>query len=214
MKNIYLISGLGADERVYSKINFGNSNVTFIPWLIPEKNETIEAYALRLSKKITNENPILIGLSFGGMMAVEVAKHISTDKIILISSSKNKSEVPFYYRLAGKLLLNRIVPTSVLVKSNKLVNKVFATRSNEDKKLVASMIANTDIEILKWSVDKIVNLKNKTAHKNLLHIHGTADRILPYKFVKADYTIKGGKHLMIMTRANEVEEIIMKVINS
>jgi esterase/lipase len=214
MKNIYLISGLGADERVYSKINFGNNSVTFIPWLIPEKNETIEAYALRLSKKIINEKPILIGLSFGGMMAVEVAKHIQTEKIILISSSKNKSEVPFYYRLAGKLLLNRIVPTSVLVKSNKLVNKVFATRSNEDKKLVASMIANTDIEILKWSIDKIVNLKNKTAHSNLFHIHGTADRILPCKFVKADYTIKGGKHLMIMTRANEVEEIIMKVINS
>ena len=110
MKNIYVISGLGADERVFYKTNFGNNNVTHIHWVTPLHNETIEAYALRLCTHIHHETPILVGLSFGGMVAMEVAKHIATEKIILISSAKTKHELPKFYRIVGKLNLHKLIP--------------------------------------------------------------------------------------------------------
>jgi pimeloyl-ACP methyl ester carboxylesterase len=212
MKNIYLISGLGADERVYSKINFGDNNVTFIPWLIPDENETIEEYALRLSKKITLSNPILIGVSFGGMMAIEIAKIIAIEKIIIVSSAKHKNEIPFYFKIAGKLGLHKIINARILAKSNLITNKFFSLRTAEDKKLVASMIKDTNIGLLQWSIDKIVHLKNEYVHKNLTHIHGTADRILPFRFVQPDVVIEGGAHLMIVNKSAEVQEKIMEAI--
>ncbi|MGK6351614.1 hypothetical protein [Parapedobacter sp. DT-150] len=43
---------------------------------------------------------------------------------------------------------------------------------------------------------------------NTVHIHGTADRILPFRFVKADYVIPGGSHLMVVNRAKEISDII------
>ena len=100
MKTVYVFSGLGADERVFHKIDFSGYDVHFIKWITPQKNESIESYALRLTSQITKPLPVLIGLSFGGMMAVEVAKHIATEKIILISSAKSKNEIPFYFRTA------------------------------------------------------------------------------------------------------------------
>ncbi len=212
MKNIYIFTGLGADERVFHKINFANYNAIHIKWITPLQNESIEAYALRLTEQITTNNPILVGLSFGGMMAVEVAKHIATEKIVLISSSKNKNEIPFYYKLAGKIKLHKIIRARFLVKANKITNKVFSVRTSEDKKIISSMMGASDVNFLNWAIDKIVNLKNEVVHKNLIHIHGTADRILPMAFVKADIVIKGGTHLMIMNRADEVQQKILDAI--
>ncbi|RZJ29312.1 MAG: alpha/beta hydrolase, partial [Chryseobacterium sp.] len=72
MNKIYIFSGLGVDRRVFDNIDFGDLNVEFIDWIIPLTNEAIEIYAERISRKIISENPILIGLSFGGMVAVEI----------------------------------------------------------------------------------------------------------------------------------------------
>jgi pimeloyl-ACP methyl ester carboxylesterase len=212
MKTIYIFTGLGADERVFHKINFENYNTIHIKWITPFPKETIEAYALRLTQQITTANPILVGLSFGGMVAVEVAKHITTEKIILISSSKNKNEIPFYYKLAGKIRLHRIIHARFLVKANKMTNKIFSVRSSEDKKIISSMMAASDVVFLNWAIDKIVHLNNEVVHKNLTHIHGSEDRILPIRFVNADVVIKGGTHLMIMNRAAEVQQKILDAI--
>ncbi len=175
---------------------------------MPFTDESIEAYALRLSKKIIYPNPIIIGLSFGGMMAVEIAKHIATNKIIIISSAKNKYEIPFYYRWAGALKLHKLIPMQWLVKANGITNRLFAARSDEAKKIVSSMLRETNIELLKWSIDKIVTLQNTFIHTNLIHIHGSADNVLPIRFVKPNVVIKDGSHLMILTMAKTVEDEI------
>ncbi len=213
MKNIYIFTGLGADERVFHKINFDNYNAIHIKWITPLQKETIEAYALRLTQQITTANPILVGLSFGGMMAVEVAKHITTEKIILISSSKNKTEIPFYYKIAGKIKLHKLIHAKFLVKANKITNTFFSVRTSEDKKIISSMMGASDAVFLNWAIDKIVHLKNEVVHKNLTHIHGAADRILPIRFVNADVVIKGGTHLMIMNKAAEVQQKIMEALS-
>jgi hypothetical protein len=44
--------------------------------------------------------------------------------------------------------------------------------------------------------------------KNYIHIHGTGDRLLLNKYVKADYAIKDGSHAMIVFRAEEINKII------
>ncbi|WP_221394889.1 hypothetical protein [Dyadobacter sp. NIV53] len=94
-KEIYIFSGLGADERVFQRLDFSESSAIFIKWIIPLNNETIEHYATRLLDQIHTTQPVLIGLSFGGIMAVEVAKQIDTEKIILIASAKIKKKFHF-----------------------------------------------------------------------------------------------------------------------
>jgi predicted esterase YcpF (UPF0227 family) len=88
---IYILSGLGADKRIFNKIDFKNNQIHYINWLIPAQNETLESYIQKLIQQIEDPKPILVGLSFGGMMAIEISKYIETRKIILISSAKNTS---------------------------------------------------------------------------------------------------------------------------
>ena len=90
MKTIYCISGLGADERAFSKLKIDGYSLRVIPWLMPEPGETIQHYATRMRAIIDDPEPILMGLSFGGMLCAEIAKQIPVQKLILISSVKSK----------------------------------------------------------------------------------------------------------------------------
>ncbi|HBW82083.1 MAG TPA: alpha/beta hydrolase, partial [Sphingobacterium sp.] len=111
---IYVISGLGVDQRVFSKIDFGSLDLTYLDWITPVPNEPLSIYAKRISTKITAKNPILVGLSFGGMLAIEIAKIIETKQIILLASAKGRHELPKLYRLAGRLKINKLVPSPLL----------------------------------------------------------------------------------------------------
>ncbi len=145
-------------------------------------------------------------------MAVEIGKLINTEKIILIASAKNKFEIPFYYRFAGRLKLYKLLPTAVMKLPNFISNWFFGTESKKDKALLANILRETDSIFLKWAIDKIVNWQNVIILPNLKHIHGTVDRILPYKFVSADVKIKYGGHSMTTNKAEKLSSEIKELL--
>lgn len=206
MKEIYVLSGLGADERAFRSVDFSTYKVNFVQWISPQADESIEHYAERLLSQIHSERPKLLGLSFGGMMAVEISKLIETEKIILISSAKTKNEVPFYFRWAGFLRLNSIVPIALLKKSNLLTNWFFGATDHETKKLLKTILDDTDPIYLKWAIHQIVNWRNEYTPKNLTHVHGSSDKLLPLK--NCDFTIENGGHLMILNKAEEISSLL------
>jgi pimeloyl-ACP methyl ester carboxylesterase len=204
--HIYAFSGLGADERVFQRLDFSGYEITFIKWLRLEKKETLEEFAVRISNQIHHHKPILIGLSFGGMVALEVAKLIKTEKIILISSAKTKDELPWYYRLAGGLRIHKLLPSRLLQNSNFITHWFFGVQSTFDKNLLRQILHETDPVFLKWAIDKIVRWENETVPSNVFHIHGDNDKILPLPYVTANITIQNGGHFMILNKAAEVNK--------
>jgi len=207
-KHLYIFSGLGADERAFQQLDLSDYPVTHIKWIRPKEDESIEAYAKRLIDQIPNSNPVLVGLSFGGLMAVEVSKHIRTEKIILISSVKTKKEIPLPYRIMGSIGLQKMLPLQLMKRPNAFTNFLFGAVTSEDKKLLKPMLAHTDTDFLKWAMHKVSTWKNGFNPGNITHIHGTADRILPYRNVQCDFTIRDGGHMMVLNRAGEVNTII------
>ena len=212
-KEIYLFSGLGADESVFQRLDFSNYSTTFIKWIAPLGQETIEHYATRLLEQIPTERPILIGLSFGGIMAIEVAKQIDTTKVILIASAKTKKEIPFYYRMAGRIGLHKLLPVRFLKNSNAVTNWFFGAKSSFDKQLLKEILHNTDPAFLKWAIDKIVHWPNQEEPENIFHIHGTKDRILPLSFVNCDVIIKNAGHLMVLDKSEELNKVLLNELS-
>lgn len=212
MPKIYIFSGLGVDQRVFDKINFDGLNVEFIDWILPLKSETIENYAKRISQKIIEKDVVLIGLSFGGMMAVEVAKIIPVRKVILIASAKTKFELPLLYRIAGKLRLHKLIPSAVFKWSNLLSRWIFGIQTKEEKVLFKNILKDTDSRFLRWAINEIVSWKNLEFPANCIHIHGTKDRILPARNCKVDYLIQNGGHFMTVNKAKEIEKIVKEIV--
>lgn len=172
------------------------------------KKESISAYAKRFCELIKEENAIIIGLSFGGMMAVELSKIKRFKKIILISSAKGKNEIAWYYRWIGKLGIHRLFSGSCYKRSNAFVYWLFGIKEKEEKRLLEAILNDADPTFFYWAIDKIVTWKNEDIPHNIFHIHGTADRLLPLRFVKADAVIQKGGHFMVYNKAKEILNIL------
>jgi pimeloyl-ACP methyl ester carboxylesterase len=213
MKTIYLFSGLGADYRAFQKIELEGFHKQFIVWETPFENERLTAYTQRLLKQITTDNPILIGLSFGGIVATEVAKLIPVEQVILISSVATRSELPFYFRHAGFVGLHRLIPFLQLVKLHQLNCWLFGVKSESDKMILKAIIADTHPDFLLWAIDKIVRWKNNTRLPNIKQLHGTADKLFPNYCNNASIRIQAGGHFMVLNKADEINVHLRSILN-
>ena len=212
MKTIYCISGLGADERAFSKLKIEGYFLNVIPWLMPVKDEAIDQYATRMRANINETNPILMGLSFGGMICTEIAKQIPVDTIIIISSIKSTKELPLWMKMVARLKLNKIVPLKSTKLTQPIQNRMLGVQSEEERSLVASLRREADLPYTNWAVHQAINWKNDWLHPKIYHIHGDKDNMFPIKNIKADFTIKNAGHFMIMNRAAEVSECINSIL--
>jgi hypothetical protein len=214
--NAYFISGLGADRRIFSKIKIDSQiNIIHIDWIPPKKEETLPHYAKRLSEIVNTDQPyILIGVSFGGMIAVEMAKILKPLLTIAISSTALSKELPILYRLAGKLKLIKLLPSRLIKSSNRLSqNFFFGVKTTAEKKLLSNIVNDTDPVFLKWAITSIITWQNTIKPDNLVQIHGTSDKILYCKNANVDFVIDKGTHFMVYQNAKEISEIIDKLIS-
>jgi pimeloyl-ACP methyl ester carboxylesterase len=210
---VYFISGLAADSRVFKYIQLpSNCEAVFLEWITPEKNESLHDYSLRLAEKIDANEPFsIIGLSMGGMMASDIAATLNPVLTILISSVPSSTHLPFYFKAAGALKLQKVIPISV-VKSAALVKRFFTAETDEDKKMIRQIIKDSDNSFIRWAMDAILNWENETVPSSYIHIHGTRDEVLPIRFTKPTHVISKAGHLMIMTKAKEINKILEEVL--
>jgi pimeloyl-ACP methyl ester carboxylesterase len=212
MKNVYFLSGLGADKRVFSFLDLSFCKPIFIDWLKPVKNEPLQNYALRLRKEIPENDPLIVGISFGGMLASEIAKADINIKAIIISSNKTHKEFPGYFRIGKYVPLYKWIPGNSKRKMIKPINIFLGAKGKEQKNLLKQIITESDPLFVRWAIGAILHWKSEENSSNIIHIHGTGDKLLPYRYVKADYTIQKGGHLMTMDNHEEISAILKKLI--
>lgn len=211
-KTIYLISGLGADRRAFRKLIFPpDFKLIHLDWISPHPNESLVDYAARLALSIDTSVPFyLVGLSFGGMLATEIAKQLNPVHTFLISSTTSFKGLPCYYRAAGKLRLQKLVPVNLLKKGNGIGLKLLGAKTQEEITLLKQLVTASDPYFMKWALTCILEWRNTERPVNLTHIHGTADNILPFRFTtKPDIIINGGGHFMVYANATDVMKIII-----
>lgn len=212
MKKVYFISGLGADKRIFSFLDLSFCEPVFIDWIQPLHKESLPQYALRLREQIKEEHPTLVGISFGGMLATEIAKTNKACKAIIISSNKVHTEFPGYLRIGKYIPVYKWIPMKFLKRNGVGTKWMLGPRGDEQKKLLKQIMSDSDTRFVKWAIAAILNWTNKDVPANLVHIHGTADNLLPCRLVKADHIIENGTHVMTMDKAEEITALLKNLI--
>jgi pimeloyl-ACP methyl ester carboxylesterase len=209
----YLISGLGADKKAFQKLKLPEGfEPVFLDWIPPHKNETLQSYSGRLSGIInSHEEFVLIGLSFGGMVASEIARLKKPVKTIIISSLASADELPWYFKKAGKMGLHKTIPVKLL-KTATFLNRVVGAGTKEDKAVIYHYIRHADPGFIRWSLNAIIRWDQRQRLPGVIHVHGDKDHLLPLRFTHPDFVIKNGGHLMVLNKANEVNNVINQVL--
>ncbi|MBK9299061.1 MAG: alpha/beta hydrolase [Saprospiraceae bacterium] len=200
---LYLIGGLGADERVFKYLNI-NVKTQIINWILQEPNEELKSYAKRLTEQINkNEEFAILGVSFGGIIAIEMAKFIRPKKLILISSVESSNQLPKHLITMGKTMVLEMLPNSLIKPPRFILGYLFGS---ENRKLLHQIIKDTKPEFIRWALKTIVRWSNDSNITETIRIHGTKDRLIPLK--GNAIKVEDGGHFMIVDRAKEISKII------
>lgn len=212
---VYLLHGQGGDARLFNNFELDTSYYSpiFINLDTPPKGLTMREYAEVLTQKIDTTQPFhLIGVSLGGMLAAEMADFLHPQKVILISSAKNASEIPGRYKLMRKFPLHRIYPGWLLRYSAFIAQRIVEPDRNKQGKIFDAMLRDKDPKFLKRTVPMLIYWDKKTVASSIIHIHGDNDHTLPIKKIKANYVIKGGSHMMVLTRGKEISTLVNELL--
>ena len=214
MKRIFCISGLGADERVFSNISISGYELVHVKWIKPDNNELLQDYCKRLLPQITETSPILLGVSFGGIVSIEISKLIPTNAIIIISSITSEKEMPVWMRIVRFLKVHRyfkINPSGIF---DPIQNYTLGAKTKMEKDIARNYRRNVDRTFLYWAIDVIMKWKNNYVPKNLYQIHGKDDKMFPIKHIKTSFIIEGGGHLMTYNKSKEINLVLENILKS
>ncbi|GGB74305.1 alpha/beta hydrolase [Flavobacterium suaedae] len=212
---VYFMPGLAASPVIFENIKLPEDKfeMFFLEWKLPEENETLQHYASRIVKDIKHENPVLVGVSFGGVLVQEMTELIAVRKTIIISSVKCNAEFPRRMKFAKLVQAYRVFPTALMEKVDWLAkfangNNVIAKRL----KLYEKYLSVRDKKYLDWAFKTIILWERTEANPKVVHIHGDNDGVFPPQYLKDYITVKGGTHIMIINKAKWLNENLPKII--
>lgn len=209
--HIYFVPGMAASTKIYEYLQLDpKKHIThYISWKLPlSKNESIESYAKRMCEEIKHQNPVLVGVSFGGVIVQEMSKIIATKKVIIISSIKNINELPKRFKLAKETKLYKLFPAKLI---EKLGNRITYFVINQQKaEAYNKYLSVRNAAYLDWSIYTLLHWKQDKSLENIIHIHGNKDEIFPIKYIKNAIVINNGLHGMILTKAKKISLLIEK----
>lgn len=212
---VYLFPGQGSDERLFKHLELPPGyDTVHISYPVPDKHETMAMFASRFIEEINPSSPyILMGVSLGGMICTELTDTLAPLLTILISSAKTTHELPGRYTFQQRFPLNRIIPKGMIKGGAMVLQGIVEPDRKHDKETFKDMLKAKDPLYLKRTVDMIINWQRTAYQEKIVHIHGDKDHTIPIKNVEYDYRIEEGSHMMMITRAGEINQIIAHILN-
>ena len=208
----YCISGIGANEMVFHHLDL-NFEYTPIKWVPTDVSEQLTDYARKLCEQVdTSEKFVLIGVSYGGMLATEMNKYIQPEKTFLVSSIARREELPWILRVLGNLRLIYLTPWFLFGLPPFIVEWYFGVNTPNAKRMLREIMAGIDKKFTRLSVKKILEWINTEIAPNTIRIHGDKDRLLPVPLGLEYIELKNAGHFMIANRSDEVSEILNREV--
>jgi thioesterase domain-containing protein len=199
---VYFMPGLAASVAIFERIKLPEDQfeMVFLEWEIPLEKETLAEYAKRMTTKIKHENPVLIGVSFGGILVQEMASFVAARKVIIISSVKTNLEFPRRMIIAKTTKAYKLIPLSLVQNIESLAKFSFGNKINQRLKLYEKFLSVRDKRYLDWAIEQVILWDRTVADQNVIHIHGDLDDIFPMKYIKKCIVVTGGTHILILNK--------------
>ena len=207
--------GLAASPTIFERIQLPNDlfEMHLLEWEIPLEHESLTAYAKRMAQKVTHENPVLIGVSFGGILVQEMKSFLQPKKVIIISSVKSNAEFPRRFKIAKTTKAYKLIPTQLFENIESLMKFSFGSSIIKQRlALYEKFLSVRNKHYLDWAIEQIIHWERKDIDPEIIHIHGDADEVFPPKYIKEYIPVKGGTHIMILSKYKWLNENLPKII--
>lgn len=200
--HVYFMPGMAASPKIFENIQLSDNQfkMHYLEWIIPEPDESLSNYAIRMNKNIKHEDIALVGVSFGGVLVQEMSRHLKVKRLIIISSVSSRLELPNRMKIACKTKAYSLAPTSLISQMDRIAKYAFGANVKKRIYLYKKYLSVNDKKYLDWAIKNMVCWNQDTTIPGIIHIHGDNDMVFPHSYIKSCITIKGGTHIMIINK--------------
>lgn len=213
--HVYCMPGLGASPKIFEHINLPEDQfeVHLLEWKIPlSLEESIQDYAKRMCSDIHHKNPVLVGVSFGGMIVQEMSKCITVSHTIIISSVKSHHELPNRLKLAKVTKAYKLFPTWLVENFEEYTKYFLGDYLKKRAELYKMYLSVRNKLYMEWAIYNVLHWKQEEPLNNLTHIHGDEDNVFPTKHIDNFISVEKGTHVMILMKAKTISQIICNTL--
>jgi len=212
--HVYLMPGLAANPTIFENIKLPEDKfkIHWLDWMMPEINECLESYAKRMIDRISEDDVVLLGVSFGGMLVQEMSKHMSLRKLIVVSSVKSMHELPKRLKVMKYTKAYKMLPTQLVGSIDLLGKFSFGDNISKRIELYKKYLSVSDKRYLDWAIEQVIEWDQEEPNEQAVYIHGDNDAIFPHSCVGNCIILKGGTHIMILNKYKWFNENLPKLI--
>ncbi len=200
--HVYLMPGMAANSSIFKNIQLDEDRFEThrLEWFVPKRGMTLVEYAEAMCHHITHPKPVLIGVSFGGILVQEMARLVPVKKVIIISSVKSQSELPKRLIFAKYTKIHKLLPTGLINNVELLAKYAFGEIVTKRLELYEEYLSIRDKYYIDWSIDQMIHWSQREHDPELVHIHGNKDAVFPIQHIKDCIRVEDGTHIMILNR--------------
>lgn len=215
---LILLSGMGADERVFAPQAAAFENLIVPRWLEPVVGEPLSAFAKRMAEAIDPDAPCFLGgASFGGMVAMEMLPHLNVRAVFLIGSVRRPDELPLAVRMFRPLaFFVRWLPLELFQIGSRLVRTIFGRWMRPHVRILLHQLEQSEASFLRWAISAMLRWRHTDLNVGALpvfQIHGDQDRPIPIGNIQPTEVVQGGGHVISLTHAEQVNAFLRKHMN-
>ena len=210
---LVLLPGLGADRRLFRGQEDAFPDLVVPPWISPQAQESLAGYAQRFAETLAPARPFILGgVSFGGMVAYEMARHLRPEAVLLIGSCRSPKAVGHLFRVFRPILPILPVWFFDLVRACAPWGLRMARGlSPAQWELCVAISRDADPRLIKWGCRAILGWKpGPLPGVRIFQIHGQRDLLISAKRAGADELVPDGGHLICLTHTELVNEFLMR----
>lgn len=210
--HIICIPGLGLSQLFFQNLKLTHGEVTYLDWIEPEMGESLRDYAARMCQPVlqTKGEIVVIGHSFGGVIAQELAMTMPISRIFLISSIRNPQEAPARLNLLAHSGLHRLITKPLILGTFPLWARTHSYRTPELRALFRESVSGLSTHYFQWSLQKLAiwpGIDDLPAR--VVRIHGDQDVTFRIQKIQdVEHLIAGGDHNMVYLRGEEISRVI------
>ncbi len=215
---LILLPGIGTDARVFAVQKMAFPQLVVPPWLPPRWQESLSEYAARMAEAVNPGGPCYIGgMSFGGMVALEMSRHLPVKACLLISSLRSARELPQWARWLGPgaWLLPPWTDWVVSATGTVMLRTLGPVLPKPLKQSCSHLSRMYPCPMLPWACRAVVKWKPDPNSWTcpISHLHGDRDRVIPHRRTTPTQIVPDGGHVLPLTHPFVVNDFIRGVID-
>jgi pimeloyl-ACP methyl ester carboxylesterase len=215
-RRLFCLPGLGADSRMFRYLDLPSEELVGIDWVVPQRQESLAAYTERLLAPYRpGPEDVMLGVSFGGIVALEAARLMGGAPLVVVSSIKRSAERPPYFPFFRRVPIQRVLPSKTIKRIGTIVPPPQRTGLRADEYvLFLDMVNQTDPTFMRWGIEQMLRWENQWLPPCWLHLHGDRDLLFPINRIPDATVIRGGTHFMIVRQASLINQHIRQFLQT